>query len=58
MFYKLLGIAAWKGIKLVLRQKYGAAMAPKPLLAGGIVAVLLGGAVAARGALSGSDDSS
>jgi hypothetical protein len=46
MFYKLLGMAVWKGGKLFLRPRYGAAMAPKPLLAGGLVlvavAILLG----------------
>jgi hypothetical protein len=46
MFYKLLGMAVWKGGKLFLRRRYGAAMAPKPLLAGGLVlvavAILLG----------------
>jgi hypothetical protein len=49
MFYKLLGMLVWKGSKSLLRYKYGAAMAPKPLIAGGIVALLVGGALAARG---------
>ena len=48
MGYKLLGMAVWKGAKWFLRRKYGAAMAPKPLLAGGIVLVLLGAVFAAR----------
>ena len=48
MAYKLLGIAVWKGAKWFLRRKYGAAMAPKPLLAGGIVVALIGAALAAR----------
>jgi hypothetical protein len=48
MFYKLLGILVWKGGKSLLRYKYGAAVRPKPLLAGGVVALLLGGALAAR----------
>jgi hypothetical protein len=48
MAYKLLGMAVWKGAKWFLRRKYGAAMAPKPLLAGGIVLVLLGAVFAAR----------
>jgi hypothetical protein len=39
MFYKLLGMAVWKGAKLFLRRRYGAAMAPKSLLAGGLVLV-------------------
>jgi hypothetical protein len=46
MFYKLLGMAVWKGAKWFLRRKYGAAMTPKPLLAGGIVLVLVGAALA------------
>jgi hypothetical protein len=48
MAYKLLGILVWKGVKWSLRQKYGAAMAPKPLLAGGLLAALIGAALAAR----------
>ena len=42
MGYKVLGMVVWKGAKWFLRRKYGAAMAPKPLLAGGIVLVLVG----------------
>jgi hypothetical protein len=46
MFYKLLGIAVWKAAKSLLRYRYGSAMAPKSLLAGGLVlvaaAILLG----------------
>jgi len=38
MFYKLLGMVVWNGGKLVLRRKYGAAHAPKPLLAGAALA--------------------
>jgi hypothetical protein len=48
MAYKLLGIVVWKGAKWFLRRKYGAAMAPKPLLAGGIVLALIGAALAAK----------
>lgn len=54
MVYKLLGIVVWKGAKWFLRRKYGAAMAPKPLLAGGVVLALIGAGLAAarqRGAL-------
>jgi len=40
MLYKLLGMIVWKGAKVVLRRKYGATYAPKPLLAGVIVAVV------------------
>ena len=43
MFYKLLGMAVWRAAKWFLRGKYGGASAtPKPLLAGGLVALLLG----------------
>ncbi len=53
MFYKLLGMVVWNGAKLVLRRKYGAAYAPKPLLAGAILAIVAGVAIfAARGAKS------
>jgi hypothetical protein len=48
MAYKLLGIVVWKGAKWFLRRKYGAAMAPKPLLAGGLVVALIGAALAAK----------
>ena len=34
----------WRGAKWFLRRKYGAAMTPKPMLAGGLVALLLGAA--------------
>jgi hypothetical protein len=46
MFYKLLGMVVWKAAKSLLRYRYGSAMAPKPLLAGGLAliaaAILLG----------------
>jgi hypothetical protein len=48
MAYKLLGIVVWKGTKWFLRRKYGAAMLPKPLLAGAAVAVAVGALLAAR----------
>ena len=47
MLYKLLGMVVWNGAKLFLRRKYGATYAPKPLLAGGIVAVVAGVAILA-----------
>ena len=46
MFYKLLGIAVWKGSKALLRAKYGSALAPKPLLAGGLALAAAGVLVA------------
>jgi hypothetical protein len=39
MLYKLLGMAVWKGAKLVLRRRYGSTYVPKPLLAGALLAV-------------------
>jgi hypothetical protein len=47
MAYKLLGMLTWKGIKWFLRRRYGAALAPKPLIAGGVVVALIAVAVAA-----------
>jgi hypothetical protein len=51
MFYKLLGMVVWNGGKLILRRRYGPTYAPKPLLAGGVLAVAAAGAlqVAPRG---------
>ena len=47
MFYKLLGMAVWKGAKLFLRRRYGRTYVPRPVLAallllvvGAIVAVV------------------
>jgi hypothetical protein len=48
MAYKLLGMTVWKGAKWFLRRKYGATMAPKPLLAAGLLALILGIALATR----------
>ena len=42
MAYKLLGMLVWKAARWFLRRKYGAVMAPKPLLAGGLVALVVG----------------
>jgi hypothetical protein len=39
MFYKALGMVVWNGGKFILRRKYGPTYAPKPLLAGGAIAV-------------------
>ena len=44
MFYKLLGMLVWRVAKWFLRRKYGSAPSPKPLLAGGLVALLLAAA--------------
>ena len=42
MLYRLLGIAVWKGLKSLLRLRYGALRAPKALVAGAALA-LVGG---------------
>ena len=47
MFYKLLGMVVWNGAKLFLRRKYGPTYAPKPLLAGGVIAIIAGVAILA-----------
>jgi len=49
MLYKLLGILVWNGAKVVLRNKYGPTYLPKPVIAGGVVAVGLGVALLMRG---------
>ncbi|HWT26037.1 MAG TPA: hypothetical protein VN213_21195 [Solirubrobacteraceae bacterium] len=48
MGYKILGWAVWNGAKLFLRRKYGRAMVPVPVLAGGVVLAAVGVALAAR----------
>ena len=40
MLYKLLGMVVWNGGKFVLRRRYGPTYAPKPLLAGGVLAIV------------------
>ena len=42
MGYKLLGIVTWKGAKWFLRRKYGPTLLPKPIVAGGLVAIVIG----------------
>ena len=44
MFYKVLGMAVWRGAKALLRYKYGSAIGPKPVLTAGLVAALLAAA--------------
>ncbi|HVL95752.1 MAG TPA: hypothetical protein VM266_07810 [Solirubrobacteraceae bacterium] len=48
MGYKLLGMAVWKGGKLVLRRKYGRTYVPKPLIAGGLLVAAIGLLLVAR----------
>jgi hypothetical protein len=47
MFYRLLGMLVWNGGKLFLRRKYGPTYAPRPLVAGLILAVVAGVAILA-----------
>ena len=47
MLYKLLGMLVWNGGKLVLRRRYGRAYAPRPLLAGLVLAIIAGVAILA-----------
>ena len=47
MFYKVLGMLVWNGGKVILRRKYGPTYAPKPVLAGAVIAVVAGVAVLA-----------
>ena len=49
MLYKLLGMIVWRIGKRVLRRKATTAPAPPALLAGGLVAVLVGVAFVLRG---------
>lgn len=47
MFYKLIGMLVVKGAKLFLRRRYGPTYTPKPVLAAGVVALVVGIAVVA-----------
>jgi hypothetical protein len=49
MFYKLLGMVVWNGAKWFLRRKYGPTYVPKPIVAGGVLAVALGVVLLLRG---------
>jgi hypothetical protein len=40
MFYRMIGMAVWKGVKALLRYKYGPTRMPRPLLAGLLLAVI------------------
>jgi hypothetical protein len=42
MFYRLIGMAVWKGAKALLRYKYGPTHMPRPMLAGLLLAVVGG----------------
>jgi hypothetical protein len=49
MFYKLLGMVVWNGAKWFLRRKYGPTYVPKPVVAGGVLAIALGVLLIIRG---------
>jgi hypothetical protein len=42
MLYTLLGKLVWTGAKWFLRRKRGVALLPKPVVAGGLVALMIG----------------
>ena len=42
MLYTLLGKLVWRIAKLFLRRKYGSTYLPKPLVAGGLIALVAG----------------
>jgi hypothetical protein len=48
MFYKFLGMLVWNGAKVILRRKYGPTYLPKPVFAGGLVAIGLAVALIVR----------
>ena len=47
MIYRLIGMGVVKGAKVFLRRRYGPTMTPKPVLAGAVVAAVVGVAVLA-----------
>ena len=47
MLYKFLGMLVWNGAKAMLRRRYGPTYVPKPLVAGGIIAIVAGVAILA-----------
>jgi hypothetical protein len=49
MFYKLLGMAVWRAAKWFLRRRYGPTYVPKPVMAGGALAIALGVLLILRG---------
>jgi len=46
MFYRLLGIAVWKGAKALLYYKYGSTRIPRSVRAGAVLALAVGVALA------------
>lgn len=59
MLYRFLGILVWKAAKWFLKRRYGALRAPKPVLAGAVLALLaaVGGVVLGLFRRAGSADS-
>ncbi len=47
MFYRAVGFLVVKGAKVFLRRKYGPTYTPRPVLAAGVVAAIVGVAVVA-----------
>jgi hypothetical protein len=48
MFYSLLGRVVWFAAKRFLRHRYGRLYVPKPLIAGGVLAIAIAIALAQR----------
>lgn len=42
MLYKLLGMVVWRLAKVFMRRKYGRTYLPKPVVAGALVAGMVG----------------
>jgi hypothetical protein len=55
MFYSLLGRVVWFAVKRFLRHRYGRTYLPKPLLAGGVLAIAIAIVLAAHHGDSRSD---
>jgi hypothetical protein len=51
--YKLFGMVVWKLAKWLVRGRYGSLRAPRSVLAGGLVLVIVGVVLAARGRCGG-----
>jgi hypothetical protein len=48
MFYSLLGRVVWFAVRRYLRHRYGRMYVPKPLIAGGVLAIAIAIVLAAH----------
>ena len=48
MFYRAVGFVVIKGLKVFLKRRYGPTYTPRPVLAAGVVAAVVGVAVVAN----------